>query len=39
MIAVSSLAIAFMRRRFLLIRWEAATLIAVYVAVLPLMAG
>ena len=39
MIAVSALAIAFMRRRFVVIRGEAATLVAVYVAILPLMAG
>ncbi|HET9656781.1 MAG TPA: calcium/sodium antiporter [Kineosporiaceae bacterium] len=39
MLAVSALAMLFMRRRFRVIRWEAATLIAVYVATLPLLGG
>jgi cation:H+ antiporter len=39
MLAVSALAMLFMRRRFRVIRWEAATLIAVYVAGLPLLSG
>jgi cation:H+ antiporter len=39
MLTVSALAMLFMRRRFQVIRWEAATLIAVYVATIPLLAG
>jgi cation:H+ antiporter len=38
MLAVSALAMLFMRRHFRVIRWEAVTLIAVYVATLPLLA-
>ncbi len=38
MLAVSALATGFMRRRFTVIRWEAATLIAVYAATIPLLA-
>jgi cation:H+ antiporter len=38
MLAVSVLATGFMRRRFQVIRWEAATLIAVYIATIPLLA-
>lgn len=37
MLTVSALAMLFMRRRFRVVRWEAATLIAVYVATLPLL--
>lgn len=39
MLTVAALATLFMRRRFAVVRWEAATLIAVYVATLPLLAG
>lgn len=39
MLAVSALAMLFMRRRFQVLRWEAATLVAAYVATLPLLAG
>lgn len=39
MLVVSALAMLFMRRRFRVVRWEAATLIAAYVALLPLLAG
>ena len=39
MLAVAALATVFMRRRFAVVRWEAATLIAVYVATLPLLAA
>ncbi len=37
MLAVSALAMLFMRRRFRVLRWEAAALIGVYVATLPLL--
>jgi cation:H+ antiporter len=39
MVSAAALAILFMRRRFTVLRWEAATLIAVYVATLPLLAS
>lgn len=39
MVAVSPLAILLRRHRFALIRWKAATLVAVYLGVLPLLAG
>jgi cation:H+ antiporter len=38
MLGTSTLALLFMRRRFQVIRWEAATLVAVYAATLPLLA-
>ncbi len=39
MLAVSALALFFMWRRFRVVRWEAAVLIAVYVATVPLLTG
>jgi hypothetical protein len=39
MVAVSVLALGFMVRGFRAVRWEAAVLVAVFVAFLPLMAG
>lgn len=39
MLGVGALATLFMRRRFTVVRWEAATLIAVYVAAIPLLAS
>lgn len=39
MVAVSVLALGFMVRGFRVVRWEAAVLVAVFVAFLPLMAG
>jgi cation:H+ antiporter len=39
MLAVSALALGFMVRRFQVVRWEAAVLVAVFVGCLPLMAG
>jgi cation:H+ antiporter len=38
MLAVSALAVLFMRRRLQVTRWEAAVLVAVYVATLPFLA-
>jgi cation:H+ antiporter len=39
MLGTSTLALLFMRRRFQVTRWEAATLVAVYAATLPLLAS
>jgi cation:H+ antiporter len=39
MLGVSALAMLFMRRRFRVVRWEAAVLVAVYAATLPLLAA